>query len=67
MLNLPYNPFYRTLNALAHLRMEKADRQWIRIRNLLPRKQRSDGTWGDTDREWNTFLVVHVLKNKGCL
>ncbi len=21
----------------------------------------------DEDREWNTFLVVHALKNKACL
>lgn len=60
-------PCYRTLNALAHLHMETANRQWIRILKILPGSQHRDGTWGDTDREWNTFLVVHAMKNKGCL
>jgi hypothetical protein len=26
--------------------------------------QGHDGTWGRTDREWNTFLIIHALKNK---
>ena len=60
-------PFYPTLNALAHLRLEAANRQWIRVLKALSGKQNCDGTWGDTDREWNTFLVVHAMKNKGCL
>ncbi|MBN1625065.1 MAG: hypothetical protein JW944_00960 [Deltaproteobacteria bacterium] len=27
--------------------------------------QNEDGTWSDDEPEWNTFLVVHALKNKG--
>jgi hypothetical protein len=27
--------------------------------------QNKDGTWGDDEPEWNTFLAVHALKNKG--
>lgn len=26
-----------------------------------------DGSWGRTQREWHTFLVVHALRNKGVL
>ncbi|MEE9912038.1 MAG: hypothetical protein K4571_09980 [Deltaproteobacteria bacterium] len=60
-------PFFRTVNALAHLHLEQANRQWNRIPAILCRRQNSDGSWGGEDREWNTFLVVHALKNKGCL
>ena len=60
-------PFYRTFNALAHLRLETANRQWIRSLQVLSEKQNRDGTWGDADLEWITFLVVHALKNKACL
>ena len=29
--------------------------------------QNEDGSWGQTECEWNTFLTVHALKNKGLL
>jgi hypothetical protein len=29
--------------------------------------QNHDGTWGSTDKEWQTFLVIHALRNKGIL
>jgi hypothetical protein len=60
-------PFFRTVNALAHLHLEQANRQWDKALAILCRTQNSDGSWGSEDREWNTFLVVHALKNKGCL
>ena len=60
-------PFYRTLNALAHLRSETANRQWLQALPVLFERQNRNGTWGDADPEWNTFLVVHALKNKACL
>jgi hypothetical protein len=60
-------PFFRTVNALAHLHIEQANRQWDKAQAILCRTQNSDGSWGGEDREWNTFLVVHALKNKGCL
>jgi hypothetical protein len=60
-------PFFRTVNALAHLHLEQAHRQWNKALAILYSTQNSDGSWGSEDREWNTFLVVHALKNKGCL
>ncbi len=60
-------PFFQTINALGHLRLNAAHRQWVKALPILENTQNADGSWGDEDREWNTFLVVHALKNKGCL
>jgi hypothetical protein len=60
-------PFFQTVNAIAHLRLDSAHRQWIKALTILSNTQNADGSWGDEDREWNTFLVVHALKNKACL
>jgi hypothetical protein len=58
---------YQTVNALAHLSLAQADRQLDRAFRLLYETQNPDGTWGEDGREWNTFLVVHALRNKGVL
>ena len=58
-------PFYQTLNALAHLNLAQADMQVERAFKRLYETQRRDGSWGRSQREWNTFLIVHALKNKG--
>jgi hypothetical protein len=60
-------PFYQTVNALAHLDLPEADRQLEKSFMLLSRTQSNDGTWGTADKEWNTFLVVHALRNKTIL
>jgi len=60
-------PFFQTVNALAHLRLNSAHSQWIKALTILENTQNMDGSWGDEDREWNNFLVVHALKNKACL
>ena len=60
-------PFFQTVNAMAHLRIDSAHRQWNKAFTILTGTQNADGSWGDEDREWNTFLVVHALKNKACL
>jgi hypothetical protein len=60
-------PFFQTANAIAHLRLNSAHSQWINALTILSNIQNADGSWGDVDREWNTFLVVHALKNKACL
>lgn len=60
-------PFFLTVNVLAHLDDESARRQWRKALPLLSGAQQKDGAWGGEDREWNTFLVVHALKNKHCL
>jgi len=60
-------PFYQTTNALAHLDFTQADSQLERAFKKLYDSQQRDGTWGRSQREWNTFLIVHALRNKGVL
>ena len=60
----PGIPFYQALNALAHLDHPEADRQSERAFVHLTQHQHSDGAWGETDRQWCTFLTVHALRNK---
>jgi len=60
-------PFYQTLNALAHLNFAMADNQLEKAFKQLFENQNSDGTWSRSEPEWNTFLVIHALKNKGFL
>jgi len=60
-------PFYQTLNALAHLDMPAAERQLDKAFPILYKTQQSDGSWGKTESEWNTFLAVHAMRNKGLL
>ncbi len=59
--------FYQTLNALAHLESPQATRQLEKSFENVVRTQNTDGTWGQTEPEWNSFLVVHALKSKGIL
>jgi hypothetical protein len=63
----PQIHFFQTVNALAHLRLNSAHRQWVKALRILSNTQNKDGSWGNEDLEWNTFLVVHALKNKACL
>ncbi|HNY50567.1 MAG TPA: hypothetical protein PLV50_07110 [Smithella sp.] len=63
----PPIPFFLTINALAHLNLESAHCQWLKASSLLSDSQNKDGSWGNQDAQWNTFLVVHALKNKKCL
>jgi hypothetical protein len=60
-------PFYQIVNALAHLDLPQAENQLRRAFNYLVKSQQPDGTWGTDQPEWNTFLVVHALKNKNIL
>ena len=60
-------PFYQTFNALAHLDLDQAWAQIIKAFVRLIETQNSDGTWSYSEPEWNTFLVIHALKNKGLL
>jgi hypothetical protein len=58
-------PFYQTVNALAHLDSEDADVQLKKAFKHLSRTQNLDGTWGRSQKEWKTFLVVHAMRRKG--
>ena len=60
-------PFYQTVNALAHLSLPIAEAQLERAFSRLRETQHKEGTWGRLDPEWNTFLCIHTLKNKGIL
>ncbi len=58
-------PFYQTVNALAHLNAVDADAQLAPAFRRLQKTQRRNGTWGRSQPEWNSFLIIHALKNKG--
>lgn len=60
-------PFYQTLNALAHLDIPSADKQLEKAFLRLYSSQQADGSWGETEPEWNTFLAVHAMRNKALL
>ena len=60
-------PFYQTLNALAHLDIPQADKQLESAFQRLYKTQNSDGTWSHSEPEWNTFLSIQALRNKGLL
>ena len=59
--------FYQTLNALAHLDLPLAETQLEKAFKRLWENQNRDGTWSRSEPEWNTFLAIHALKNKGLL
>ena len=59
--------FYQTLNALAHLDLPQAEIQLERAFERLYETQNRDGAWSRSEPEWNTFLAIHALKNKGLL
>ena len=60
-------PFYQTVNALAHLDIRVADKQLGQAFPRLYESQNGDGSWGETESEWNTFLVIHAMQNKGLI
>jgi hypothetical protein len=59
--------FYQTLNAIAHLDFPLAETQLERAFERLWKTQDRGGTWSRSEPEWNTFLTIHALKNKGLL
>ncbi len=60
-------PFYQTVNALGHLNCAQSDELLKRAFRMLREKQSKDGTWGSTQKEWNTFLIVHAMQRKSHL
>ena len=59
--------FYQTLNAVAHLDFSQAEPLLDKGFKRLFETQNADGSWSRSEPEWNTFLAVHALKNKGLL
>ena len=60
-------PFYQTVNALGHLNFKQSDTSLKRAFVYLKENQNKDGTWGRTQKEWNTFLVLHAMARKSHL
>lgn len=60
-------PFFQTLNALAHLSLPSAEAQCQKAFALVAQTQQADGTWGQAEPEWCTFLTLHALRNKGAI
>jgi hypothetical protein len=54
-------PLYMTFNALAHLDSQDARSQCHKAARAILMAQNKDGGWGRTQKEWNTFLVLHAL------
>lgn len=59
--------FYQTLNALAHLNFPQTEAQLGKAVERLFETQNTDGSWSRSQPEWNTFLAVHAMKNKGVI
>jgi hypothetical protein len=51
----------------AHLDFPLAESQLERAFKRIYENQNLDGTWSRSEPEWNTFLTIHALKNKGLL
>ncbi len=60
-------PASHLLNILGHSRFQSADRQWTKAFRMVCETQNQDGSWGQNDTEWHTFLIVHALKKRECL
>ena len=60
-------PFYQAVNAAAHIKSDKAEIIFNKALNMIISSQNKDGSWGSKNKEWNTFLTVHALKNKSLL
>ncbi len=57
--------FYQTFNTVAQSGLPSARRQIERAMNRVSRSQNRDGTWGKTNKEFNTFLVLDGLHRRG--
>ena len=56
-------PFYQALNALAHLDPAMSGNMCQKAIEKIAKTQNADGSWGENDSEWCTFLVLHALRN----
>jgi hypothetical protein len=60
-------PFFHTINALSHLEGRQAVYISGKAFSYADTHRNKDGTWGASDREWKTFLIVHAMKRRGML
>jgi hypothetical protein len=56
--------FFQTINALAHLDFTRSKQHLEKAFERLFVNQNSNGSWGQTEPEWNTFLAVHALHSR---
>jgi hypothetical protein len=58
-------PFFYLFNALSRLSDAQAVRQFERALPRVRRARAADGSWGRSDRELKTFLVLDALERRG--
>jgi hypothetical protein len=59
--------FYQTFNTVAHSDLPSARRQMEKALDRIVRSQNRDGTWGRSNTEFNTFMVLDGLHRQGVL
>jgi hypothetical protein len=59
--------FYQAFNTIAQSDLPSARRQVARAMNRIVRTQNPDGTWGRSNTEFNTFMVLDGLHRHGVL
>jgi len=59
--------FYHTFSTVAQSDLASARRQIKRAMARVLRSQNRDGTWGRTNKEFNTFMVLNGLDQQGIL
>ena len=57
--------FYQAFNTIAQSNLPSARRQVKRAVERIARSQNRDGTWGRSDPEFNTFMVLDALHRQG--
>jgi hypothetical protein len=57
--------FSHTVNALVHLELPQARRQFERTFKRMIANRNGKGTRSRSEPEWKMFLAIHALKNKG--
>lgn len=57
--------FYQTFNTIAQSDLPSARRQIERATGRVVRSQNRDGTWGRSNAEFNTFMVLDGLDRQG--
>jgi len=59
--------FYQTFNTVAQSNLPGARRQMRRAMDRVARSQNRDGTWGRSNVEFNTFMILDALHRQGVI
>jgi len=57
-------PFYPVFNALSNLKQPSAGRIFSRALEKIYRTQNKDGSWGRSNKDLKTYLVLDALERK---